>query len=92
MITFLQATCSGSDKSIPKSVLQKHITGNLQPDNGAIYDKKPFKLVCEKGNFFSIPKFLINYKNYFQERNIHGVFVESQKVSHFVMVLIKMYF
>ncbi|XP_044742648.1 CDGSH iron-sulfur domain-containing protein 3, mitochondrial [Chrysoperla carnea] len=38
---------------IPKNPLTDKHSASFQPDNGAIYDKKPFKMVCEKGKKYA---------------------------------------
>ena len=55
---------SSSKKSpvIPKNVLESVQTGHLQPDNGAIFDKKPFKLSLNEGKLYLYSIFVL-YKN-----------------------------
>lgn len=36
-------------KTIPKNLLEDKHTAHLQKENGAIFDKKPFKIHLEKG-------------------------------------------
>lgn len=38
---------------IPKNVKEDLITGNKQPENGMVYDKKPFKIELEAGKTYS---------------------------------------
>lgn len=38
---------------IPKNPLESYQTAHLQPDNGSVYDKKPFKLRLEAGKRYS---------------------------------------
>ncbi|CAD7077409.1 unnamed protein product [Hermetia illucens] len=38
---------------VPKNILAEEQTGHLQQENGAIYDKKPFKIDLEGGKKYS---------------------------------------
>ncbi|XP_018798248.1 PREDICTED: CDGSH iron-sulfur domain-containing protein 3, mitochondrial [Bactrocera latifrons] len=40
-------------KTIPKNLLEGSQTSHLQPENGAIFDKKPFKIHLEANKIYS---------------------------------------
>uniref|UniRef100_A0A1A9ZX17 Iron-binding zinc finger CDGSH type domain-containing protein n=1 Tax=Glossina pallidipes TaxID=7398 RepID=A0A1A9ZX17_GLOPL len=42
-----------TQKTIPKNVLETYQTAHLQPENGAIYDKKPFKIHLDQNKLYS---------------------------------------
>lgn len=41
------------DMEIPKNELKDYYSANDQPENGAIYDPKPFKFTCVAGKMYS---------------------------------------
>lgn len=42
---------AGETKTIPKNVLEGNQTAQMQAENGAIFDKKPFKLHLDQSKF-----------------------------------------
>ncbi|XP_017867368.1 PREDICTED: CDGSH iron-sulfur domain-containing protein 3, mitochondrial [Drosophila arizonae] len=44
---------AASAKTIPKNLLEDKQTANLQKENGAIFDKRPFKLHLDKDKTYS---------------------------------------
>lgn len=45
------AEAAATAKTIPKNLLEDKQTANLQKENGAIFDKRPFKIHLDKGTF-----------------------------------------
>ncbi|KAF2900841.1 hypothetical protein ILUMI_05380 [Ignelater luminosus] len=46
-------TFSSKSSDVPRNVVEEFVTANSQPQNGVIYDKKPFKVKLEAGkNYF----------------------------------------
>lgn len=51
VMNFFQALYSNKSTSeVPQNVLENVISANKQSENGAVYDKKPFKLTLDAGN------------------------------------------
>ncbi|XP_053963596.1 CDGSH iron-sulfur domain-containing protein 3, mitochondrial [Anastrepha ludens] len=48
-----KSTTSTEDKKIPKNLLEDSQTSQLQAENGAIFDKKPFKIHLEANKTYS---------------------------------------
>ncbi|XP_037823171.1 CDGSH iron-sulfur domain-containing protein 3, mitochondrial [Lucilia sericata] len=44
---------AGETKTIPKNVLEGNQTAQLQAENGAIFDKKPFKIHLDQNKVYS---------------------------------------
>jgi hypothetical protein len=40
------------EPEIPQNPLKSIYTASLQPENGKIYDKKPFRMKCQKGKTY----------------------------------------
>jgi len=40
------------EPEIPQNPLKAVHSASLQPENGKIYDKKPFRMKCEKGKAY----------------------------------------
>ncbi|KAL7737702.1 hypothetical protein ACLKA6_006099 [Drosophila palustris] len=47
------ADVAATAKTVPKNLLEDKQTANLQKENGAIFDKKPFKIQLDKDKTYS---------------------------------------
>lgn len=69
---------------IPKNIVE-HLYYK-QPENGPVYDKKPFKFKLVKGahTIDNIPVGALLIR-FFQEKCTNGAYVDNQKASRFVI-------